>query len=111
MFQGATTEEHYTATLATGEVITSNVPWVVTQVEPHSNFRLFVKFIDGTAGTVLMSERVFRKSAGVFAALSDPTIFAKVFVDDGVVTWQNGVDLAPDAMYDEIERNGVWVLR
>ena len=29
----------------------------------------------------------------------------------GVVTWGNGVDLAPDAMHDEIERNGEWVLR
>jgi len=27
------------------------------------------------------------------------------------VTWANGVDLAPDAMHDQIKRNGVWVLR
>src|SRR5471030_1555111 len=104
MFEGAIAAEHYTATLGTGEVVTANVPWVVTQVEPRSNFCLFVKFIDGTAGQVGMTERVFRESAGVFKALSDPAAFADVFVDDGVVTWGNGVDLAPDAMYDEIKR-------
>jgi hypothetical protein len=29
----------------------------------------------------------------------------------GAVTWPNGVDLAPDAMHDDIERNGVCILR
>jgi hypothetical protein len=36
-------------------------------------------------------------------------MFARVGVDHGAVTWPNGVDLAPDAMYDEIKAESRWV--
>jgi hypothetical protein len=75
------------------------------------NFRLTVKFIDGTAGQVEMREMIFDRAAGVFEALREEEAFAAVGVEDGAVVWKNGLDLAPDAMYDEIKRNGVWVLR
>nr|WP_143002361.1 DUF2442 domain-containing protein [Nitrosospira sp. Nl5] len=47
---------------------------------------------------------------GVFAALADPEIFAQAHVELGAVTWPGELDLAPDAMHDEIEKNGVWKL-
>ncbi len=111
MFEAGTATEHYAATLDSGEVVTSNVPWVVTYVAPRPNFQFSVRFIDGTAGEVEMREMIFGEAAGVFHSLRDPDTFARLFVDDGVVTWANGLDLAPDAMHDEIARNGVWVLR
>ena len=49
--------------------------------------------------------------AGVFAALADPDVFAQVHVEFGAVTWPGELDLARDAMHDEIEKNGVWKLR
>jgi hypothetical protein len=58
-----------------------------------------------------MAERVKREDSGVFSFLADPLVFADVSVVFGAVTWRNGVDLAPDAMHDEIARNGVWTLR
>jgi hypothetical protein len=111
MYTTETADQDYTAALESGEIVTSNVPWFVTQVTAHPGFRLSVKFIDGTTGDVLMEQRALRESAGVFTALADPKAFAKVFAEDGAVTWEDGLDLAPDAMYDEIKRHGVWVLR
>jgi len=105
------TAEHYTATLENGEEVTSNVPFHVTHVTPMDDFKLTVKFIDGTTGNVEMREMLFDRAAGVFVALRDEQVFAAVGVEDGAVVWKNGLDLAPDAMYDEIKRNGVWVLR
>jgi hypothetical protein len=29
---------------------------------------------------------------------------------DGVVTWPGELDLAPDAMHDELQKNGGWLL-
>lgn len=58
-----------------------------------------------------MSDQIHRADSGVFRSLTDHAIFSDVSVVFGAVTWANGVDLAPDAMYDEIKRNGVWVLR
>jgi hypothetical protein len=43
--------------------------------------------------------------SGVFAALADEADFRCATVRDGVVVWPNGVDIASDAMYDEILRS------
>jgi hypothetical protein len=89
----------------------SNVPWVVTHVRALPDFRLFVRFIDGTEGEVDMAAMVKQPDAGVFAELADPAAFSKAFDNDGHVAWPTGQDLAPDAMHDEIVRNGHWILR
>jgi hypothetical protein len=38
----------------------------------------------------------------VFTELADEAYFALATLRDGVVVWPNGVDIAPDAMYDEV---------
>jgi hypothetical protein len=91
--------------------ITCTAPWRVTEVKPLANYRLEVKFIDGTHGFVEMSSRVMSEKAGVFTKLKDKDFFNKVFLHDGVVTWPGEIDLAPDAMHDEIARHGEWVLK
>ncbi|NGM80194.1 DUF2442 domain-containing protein [Burkholderia multivorans] len=61
--------------------------------------RLAVEFADGLCGTLDLSRDAFN---GVFAPLADETYFAQATVRNGVVTWPNGAELAPDAIYDEI---------
>jgi hypothetical protein len=85
--------------------------WRVQHVEALEGYELRVTFRDGLTGVVRMQDRVHRADAGVFRSLADPVAFADVSAVFGAVTWGNGVDLAPDAMYDEIQRTGVWVLR
>ncbi len=86
------------------------MPWRVASVEALANFRLKVRFLDGTEGTVDMSRLVRSDLAGVFAALADPVRFAQAFVDHGAVTWPGEIDLAPDAMYRAIKASGEWML-
>ncbi len=57
-----------------------------------------------------MARLVASPQAGVFAGLSDQSLFNKVYVEYGVVTWPGEIDLAPDAMYAEIKKTGEWVL-
>lgn len=90
--------------------VRSNVPWHVTKVRPLANYKLEVEFIDDTHGFVEMEKQIMSPEAGVFAWLRDIDTFNKVYVELGVTTWPNGLDLAPDAMYDEIKANGVWIL-
>jgi hypothetical protein len=82
----------------------------VTSVEPLPGYRLRVRFVDGVEGIVSMAKLVNSKDAGVFAVLRDPGFFAKAIVILGAVTWPGNIDLAPDAMHDEIEAHGEWVL-
>jgi hypothetical protein len=85
------------------------VPWAVIAVQVLSDYRLAVRFRDGTAGEVDASRLIFGPGAGVFAALRDPDVFARAHVSRGAVTWPNDLDLAPDAMYDSIQATGVFV--
>jgi hypothetical protein len=57
-----------------------------------------------------MSRLIFDPGAGVFASLRDPAVFNQVFVESGAVTWPGDIDLAPDAMHQEIKKNGEWRL-
>jgi hypothetical protein len=85
-------------------------PWRVVRVEPKPRMRLLVEFVDGTAGEAhleafLASARV---TGTVFEQLRDPAFFTQVRVELGAVTWPNGADLAPDALYDAIRAHGSW---
>ncbi len=90
--------------------IVCTVPWRLAKVTPLANYTLEVEFIDGTHGLVEMQQRIISNKAGVFAKLKDLTIFNQVYLEYGAVTWPGEIDLAPDAMYDEIKQNGVWIL-
>jgi hypothetical protein len=74
------------------------------------DYRLWVRFNDGTQGTVAMSGLVHSTSAGVFTVLRNEEIFSQVTLSYGAVTWPGELDLAPDAMYEEILCDGEWVL-
>jgi hypothetical protein len=58
-------------------------------------------FTDGSIGAVDLAPWV-KGRGGVFAALQDPTFFARVTVDTdaGTIVWPNGVDLDPDVLYE-----------
>lgn len=82
--------------------------WDVIEVKPEPPLTLHVRFEDGLSGKVRFESSHL---TGVFESLKNPNIFAQVHVDGGAVAWPGDVDLAPDAMYDEIKSNGEWVLR
>lgn len=81
--------------------------WDVVEVKPLDPLGLFVRFTDGLMGEVRFKPEHL---SGVFEVLKDPAYFKQVYVDHGAVAWPGQIDLAPDAMYQEIKTHGVWVL-
>ena len=81
--------------------------WDVVEVKPLDPLGLFVRFTDGLTGEVRFKPEHL---SGVFEVLKDPAYFKQVYVDHGAVAWPGQIDLAPDAMYQEIKTHGVWVL-
>jgi hypothetical protein len=96
------TETHQTAGVIPA------APWRVRALSVLSQWQLAVTFNDGLTGVVDVLALVHGQNAGVFEALRDPAFFAHAYVDCGAITWPNGADLAPDAMYKEIRNSGVW---
>jgi hypothetical protein len=73
----------------------------VESVKALAQYRLRLRFEDGTEGEVDLSDLV---GDGVFKALADPSEFAKVFVDPDThtVAWAGGIDLCPDSLYEDV---------
>lgn len=76
--------------------------WDVIEVRPVAPRTLAVRFADGVAGTLHLG-RSF--CTGVFAPLLEDDLVKQAQVQEGVLTWPNGLDLAPDTMYREIKGN------
>jgi hypothetical protein len=82
--------------------------WDITNIELLEHLKLKVTFFDGLTGIVQFEPSHL---TGVFASLKDPAFFGKAHIESGVVTWPDGIDLAPDAMHQAIKNNGIWILR
>ena len=89
----------------TGE---SAAAWRIAEAAPSGRWTLAVRFRDGLAGEVDLSE--FLASPAVVGTPFDEVFFWQAQAAEGVVRWPNGADLAPDAMYDAIRAAGRWVV-
>ena len=110
MSTNATAQEDRSAEVV--PAVEPRAPWRVEEVRVIEHGLLTVRFIDGTEGKVdlrelLRSERVV---GTLFEQLRDPELFSQAAVRLGAVEWPGEVDLAPDAMYDDIRDNGAWIL-
>jgi hypothetical protein len=76
--------------------------WDVVEARVVEHGCIWVKFSDGLEGEVRFAPSAYR---GVFARLRDPAEFNKAYVDGYFVTWPGELDLAPDAMYQQIKRH------
>ena len=76
--------------------------WDVLKVNAIAPRTLEVLFADGLNGKIFIDCSF---CTGVFEALADDHEISMAFVENGVVTWSNGLDLAPDTMYREIKNN------
>jgi hypothetical protein len=69
-------------------------------------YRLRLLFDDATVGDVDFSAQEW---TGVFEPLRDPEYFARVRVDPEAATivWPNGLDMAPEPLYEEAQRHAL----
>ena len=67
------------------------------EVRALTNFRIWLRYDDGTEGAVDLSDVAGR---GVFAAWDDPAFFESVRLGShGAIEWGSDIDICPDAMY------------
>jgi hypothetical protein len=84
------------------------IPRAITvDVVPPYGLRL--TFEDGTSGLIDFRPLLFERDTGVFAALRDPTEFARVRVDleADTIVWPNGADIDPYVLYERAHGSAV----
>lgn len=77
----------------------SYLPQVI-KAKHVSGFVVATRFDDGTEKHVDISQW-FR--GPVFKPLKDSKFFSKFFVEGGTLAWPNGVDIAPEALYEAVD--------
>lgn len=83
--------------------IVSTSKWRIREVRIARDFGLWLRFNDGTQGEIDLTEFLRSPRAGVFSSLLDKEIFSQVRLERGVLVWPGGLDIAPDAVYREIQ--------
>ena len=78
----------------------------VVRAEPRGGHRLRVRFSNGVEGERDFSDMI-AEGGPMVEPLRDPAFFARVFIDDGVLSWPNGFDLDSIALHEEMKTAGV----
>ena len=81
---------------------------MIDVIDVHSlgDFKLEIEFSDGTTG-VRDFQSIADKTGSMAEPLKDPAYFARVFIEDGALTWPNGYDWDPIALHDDMKKAGL----
>lgn len=74
----------------------------VTEAKYVDDYTIWVHFNDGVSGEVDLTKELERE---VFGPLKDQSFFKSFRVDSNLqtVVWENGADLAPEFLYDNLQ--------
>lgn len=72
----------------------------VNKAKRVNGFVIAMRFNDGTEKHIDISQWF---KGPVFKALKDPKFFAKFFVEGGTLAWPNGIDIAPETLYEAVD--------
>lgn len=69
----------------------------VTEAQHQNGYVIRLSFDDGTEKSVDISQ--FFKGP-VFEPLKEMAVFTTFYIEAGTLSWPNGVDLAPESLYE-----------
>ena len=73
----------------------------VKEVRPNEDYKVSVVFTGGQRGSFDCARYL---NDPFWASLRDKSHFDKVFLDHGVLTWPDGVDIAPEEVWEDTVR-------
>jgi hypothetical protein len=76
--------------------------WVVG-AELREEYNVLVEFNDGVKGIINFKEVLAHEPLEFFKKLLDPEVFKTVHVDIDTLCWDNGLDFAPEYLYEQLK--------
>jgi len=74
----------------------------VREIEYRGGWVFRILFDDGLEGEVDFSEYIGK--GPVFEPLRDESCFRDASIEGGTIAWPNGADIAPETLYEKVER-------
>ena len=76
--------------------------WVVKS-ELKENYKVFIEFNDGLCGIIDFHNKLINDHRHIVRELLDLEIFKTVKTGLDTICWDNGVDFAPEYLYEQIQ--------
>ena len=75
----------------------------VTKMKLLDNYRVFIEFNDGLHGVVDFHNKILSDHRDIIKELIDENKFKAVKIERHTLCWDNGVDFAPEYLYDRVK--------
>jgi len=75
--------------------------WVV-KTELKGDYAVYVEFNDGVSGVINFKEELEKEHLEIIRELLDLKLFNTVKLSHDTLCWDNGVDLAPEYLYEQV---------
>ena len=70
-----------------------------------ADYQIHVTFNTGESGTVDLKDVILSDPRAIFRELEDLDEFKKFKVDLDTIVWDNGLDVAPEFLYDSLKQS------
>ncbi|MDR0730030.1 MAG: DUF2442 domain-containing protein [Treponema sp.] len=75
----------------------------VIKAELREDYKIYIKFNDGLSGIIDFKDKITTDHREIIRELIDKSKFNKIKVERHTLCWENGVDFAPEYLYDQIK--------
>ena len=78
--------------------------WIL-KAEYVSDYKIHVTFNNDESGIIDLREAICHDKRPIFKELIDTSKFRQFKVDFDTIVWENGLDLAPEYLYDLLKQS------
>ena len=78
------------------------MPFWVIKIELQENYKVYIEFNDGLKGVIDFQKKLATDHRDIIRELMDKQKFNLVKIERHTLCWENGVDFAPEYLYDTI---------
>ena len=75
----------------------------VIKAELREDYQIYIEFNDGLSGIIDFKDKITTDHREIIRELVDKNKFDKIKIERHTLCWENGVDFAPEYLYDQIK--------